>query len=144
MSAELMQQLTDKQLQLILLLQQWWKDMCGDKAVSGLLCPLCKDQPHPLDYPLDDQLCQVKGLTPSMNSTEDSSNEQQPQLLNNQPHTLGELSHSLDGQPCPLDDQPHPRCNGQLVKLSEHSIMLIRLGEYRFNGGYLHITSSHQ
>ncbi|XP_065907236.1 uncharacterized protein [Dysidea avara] len=127
MSAELVQQLTDKQLQLIQLLQQWWKELCGDKAVSGLLCPLCKDQPHPLDYkphPLNDQLNQVK-VTPSVSLTEDTVDEL-PHLLSSQLHLLDGQPDTESDQPHPPSDQPHPQCNGQLVKLNEHSIMLMR------------------
>ena len=54
MSPEAIQQSVDQQVQLVKLLQQWWRHEHGSKAAtaaaSEVLCPLCKDQPHPLDH----------------------------------------------------------------------------------------------
>ena len=50
MSLEAIQQSVDHQIQLVKLSQQWWREIVGSEAVSGVLCPLCKSQPHPLDH----------------------------------------------------------------------------------------------
>ena len=57
MSPEGIQQSVDQQVQLVKLLQQWERHEHGSKAAasaaaaaSRVLCPLCKDQPHPLDH----------------------------------------------------------------------------------------------
>ena len=50
MSSEAIQQSVDHQIQLVKLSQQWWGEIVGSEAVSGVLCPLCKNQPHPLDH----------------------------------------------------------------------------------------------
>ena len=60
MSPEAIQLSVDHQIQLVKLIQQWWRKEHGSKAVSGVLCPLCKDQPHPLEdqpHPLDHLQC---------------------------------------------------------------------------------------
>ena len=49
MFPETLQQSVDHQIQLVKLSQQWWREIVGSEAVSGVLCPLCKYQPHPLD-----------------------------------------------------------------------------------------------
>ena len=49
-SPEAIQQSVDRQIQLVKLSQQWWRAVVDSEAVSGVLCPLCKNQPHPLDH----------------------------------------------------------------------------------------------
>ena len=49
MSPEAIQLSVDHQIHLVKALQQWWKEECGNKVISGVLCPICKDQPHPLE-----------------------------------------------------------------------------------------------
>ena len=136
MSAEFMQQLTDKHLQLIQLLQLWWREICGDKAVSGLMCPLSEHQPRLLDYkpsPLNDD----KRVSPP---AEKSVNEQLSSL-SSQPHPPNDQPHLLDDQPHPPDDEPHPQCSEQLVRLSEYTVMLMRLGEHHCSGDHLYVIS---
>ena len=53
MSPEAIQQSDDQQVQLVKSLEQWWRcehDSKAHAATSGVLCPLCKDQPHLLDH----------------------------------------------------------------------------------------------
>ena len=131
MSAEFVQQLTDKHLQLVQLLQLWWRELCGDKAVSGLMCPQSEHQPRLLDYkpsPLNDD----KRVSPPV---EKSVNEQLSSL-SSQPHPPNDQPHLLDDQPHPPDDEPHPQCSEQLVRLSEYTVMLMRLGEHHCGGDH--------
>ena len=53
MSPEAIQQSVNQQVQLVKSLEQWWRheqDSKAHAATSVVLCPLCKDQPHPLDH----------------------------------------------------------------------------------------------
>jgi len=62
MFPEAMQDLVDHQIQLVKLLKQWWIEVYGSNAVSGVLCSLCKNQPHPLEYqPRPPDQLQCKG-----------------------------------------------------------------------------------
>ena len=50
MSPEAIQQSIDHQIQLVKSSQQWWRQLRGSEAVIGVLCPLCNNEPHPLDH----------------------------------------------------------------------------------------------
>ena len=99
MSPEAIQQSVDQQVQLVKSLEQWWRhehDSKAHAATSGVLCPLCKDQPHPLDHLL---LC-----------------SEQPVVLSEHTKLLMNFTESVKSPGNKVDSGSHdPRPSGVII-----------------------------